>query len=511
MKHRVLAAFLASLMFCSTLASCAAGEEDPTVDTEIPTNAATDAVSDAIVTEPLETEVEDDLPDDLYFDGDEVVIYSRYLEGWTSGEISAERIMGDRVNDTVYERNQFVEERLGVKFTSVEEDNPDANFVVNKVATLVKAGTHEYDILAAACYTAVNESLNGTFVDLRQTEYIDFDKPWWSQGFNEVVEYKGSQFGATGSMLLSLYRFSFATVFNKDLFTDAGVPFLYDDVRNGTWTLDRQIELVPIFHVDNGNGAQDEDGDIYGFISNNYLSVDPYWSSCMVDIIKKDEEGNYISVFQSAKLHDVCEKLLQLYYETNKGTFVCETVGFNEEQDTIRDMFADGLGAMATVRIMGLEAASIRDMKQAFGVVPMPKYDTAQEGYRTLMHDQFTILTIPTTAGEERTNDLSAVLEAWGSISYKTLRPAYYETTLRTKIAQDPESAEMLDVVIDNIYIDAGIIYTIPLKSFHDTFRHIMMEKSNTVTSKYKSAGANLTRRALPKMIEKLENMSAGN
>ncbi|MBQ3506927.1 MAG: hypothetical protein IJA91_00125, partial [Clostridia bacterium] len=86
------------------------------------------------------------------------------------------------------------------------------------------------------------------------------------------------------------------------------------------------------------------------------------------------------------------------------------------------------------------------------------------------------------------------------------VKPAYYETTLRTKIAQDPQSAEMMDIIIDNIYIDAGIIYTNALSSFHDKFRQIMGSGKNTVTSEYKKVTV-LANRALGKMVDKLNSI----
>ncbi len=497
-KTRLLSGILAALMLVGTFASC--GE---TVETPDSSPAGTQPPE--IVTE-VETELTDALPDNLNYGGDEVSIISRYREGWTSGEIAVPELKGEDVNDAVYERNKAVEERLGVKIVSIEENNNDPGVVVNKVATAVKAGTHEYDIMAAACYMAVDESLNGTFADLRQTEYLDFEKPWWSQGFNEVVEYHGAQYAVTGAMLLSMYRFAFVTVFNKDLFNDANQTFLYEHVENGTWTLDKQIELVPLFHKDNGNGKQDDDGDIYGLITNDYISTDPYWSSCMVDILQKNGDGDYELVFESGKLHDVAEKTLHLFYNTDNATYDIKHYGLDDEQNDIREMFANGLGAMATLRIMELENGSIRSMEQKFGVVPMPKYDENQKEYRTLLHDQFTVLCIPTTVTGERLDEMSAVLEALSSMSYKTVKPAYYETTLRTKIAQDPQSAEMMDIIIDNIYIDAGIIYTNALSSFHDKFRQIMGSKKNGVTSQYKSVTRSAVK-ALEKMVTKLDKI----
>ena len=500
---RFLALLLATVILLGTLCACGETLEGTETTASEVTHAATEFVSEAV------TELSDNLPDDLNFGNDEIVILSRYREGWTSGEISVSGFRGEVVNDAVYERNKTVEERLHVQIVNIEEANDDAYVVVNMAATAVKANTHDYDVLASACFVAASESINGTFADMRKSLYIDFDQPWWSQGFNEVMEYQGAQFCGLSSALLSQYRFAFVTLFNKDLFVAYNQPFLYEAVENNTWTLDKQISLIPIFHTDNGNGVQDEEGDIYGLVSCDYVSTDPYWSSCMVDIIKKNGDGDYEFVFDSGKLHEVGEKVLRLFYGTEGGTYDYKMETQNTEQYRIRDMFARGGAAMATIRILELENQSIRGMEQEFGVVPMPKFDEAQREYRTLLHDQFTVFSILNTVKGEQLDEVGAVLEAMASISYKTLRPAYYETTLRTKIAQDPQSAEMFDIIIDHIYMDAGILYTIPLSTFHDNFRRIIGSKENTVISKYNSISIQ-TERALNTMCKRLDRVLKG-
>jgi hypothetical protein len=198
---------------------------------------------------------------------------------------------------------------------------------------------------------------------------------------------------------------------------------------------------------------------------------------------------------------------MTLFYGCGNATYNVKHYGLDDEQNDIREMFANGYAAMSTVRILELEAGSIRNMEQEFGVVPMPKFDENQKEYRTLLHDQFTVMCIPTTVKGEELDMVSAVMESLASFSYKTVRPAYYETTLRTKIAQDPQSAEMFDIIIDNIYIDAGIIYTATLSSFHDKFRQIMGSGKNTVTSQYKAV-ARSAEKALERMVIKLDKIT---
>jgi hypothetical protein len=165
---------------------------------------------------------------------------------------------------------------------------------------------------------------------------------------------------------------------------------------------------------------------------------------------------------------------------------------------------------MATIRILDMENEVIRGMEQEFGVVPMPKYDVAQEKYRTLLHDQFTVFSILNTVKGDRLDEVGAVLEAMSSISYKTVRPAYYETTLTSKISRDPQSAIMFNIIVDNIYMDDGILYTIPLSTFHDNFRRIIGSKENTVTSTYKSVSI-VAGKSLKTMCRRLDNILKKN
>ncbi len=474
-KNRLLSALLALLMLAGSLTACATGDT--------PSDTQPDQTSSSA--EEVDTALRDELPSDLDYGGDEITFISRYREGWTSGEISVPGLNSEPVNDAVFERNKAVEDRLNIEINNIEIDSQDYHEVPNKVTIAVQSGSAEYDIVAAPCITSLPTSLSGIYANLRETEYIDFEKPWWSQGFNEVVEYDGAQYAVTGSMVLSMYRFAFVTVFNQKLFIDANQTFLYDYVENGTWTLDKQAALVPLFHRDNGDGQQG-DGDVFGFITGNHLSVDPYWSACDVSIMTKDEDGEYFLSFNANKLQEVMDKVLFLYYQTDDSTYSIANYGSDDEQSDIRDTFADGRGAMACLRIMELENASMRNMTDKYGVVPLPKFDEAQKDYYTYLHDQFNILTIPTTVKNERLDQVSAVMEAMASESYRVVRPTYYESTLRTKIAQDPQSAEMMEIVTNNIHIDAGILYTLELDWFYDHPRVVVKNKQNDTISHYK-------------------------
>ena len=167
---------------------------------------------------------------------------------------------------------------------------------------------------------------------------------------------------------------------------------------------------------------------------------------------------------------------------------------------------------MATMTIQQLESDNMRNMPQEYGVVPIPKYSENQATYRSQMHDGFTVICIPTTVQGDRLHELSALLEAMGSTSYNLVRPVYYETTLRTKIAQDPQSSEMMDLIINNIYLDAGFVYSHSMQvngqGFHQSFQQLIAGKTNDTASRFKSA-TTVAKKGLKTLNNKLERLTA--
>ncbi|MBE6652455.1 MAG: hypothetical protein E7610_03435 [Ruminococcaceae bacterium] len=491
-KARILAAFLAALALLPVFASCAS-ENDPK-DTDV--KQTTVATEDGD-----ETVIRDTLPDDLNYNGNKVTILSRNYGSDLVDEVYVEELRSDPVNDAVYERNKEVEERLGIKINSIRESTVEP---INEIITAINGGSSDYDIMVELSWKTMPKSIEGYFADLRKTEYLDFEKPWWTQGFNEAASYHDSQFAVTGTMVLSTYRRTYTTVFNKRLFTDANQKYLYEYVEDGSWTLDTQIALVPVFHQDNGNNIQDESGDIYGFVSDCYISIDPYQTTAELEILRKDEYGDYEWAYDNERIHDLTEKVLQLYYGTDNGMYVAPGTDF---QEATRGMFADGYAAMATLCLQALEHSTMRNMADEYGVVPIPKFDKTVTTYHSAMHDGYTVAVIPTTVTGERLDQMRAVLEAMGSASYRIIKPAYYELTLRTKLAKDPQSAEMMDLIINGIVIDPGIIYSNNMDGFHAQHRHVISGKTNNATSHYKSL-SNIAQKRLRTIINKLNRIT---
>ena len=488
---KLCALFLVCITLISLFASCAETEEQP-IDTTVAEES----------TDPVQL---DRVPAELKFDGEDVTILSRSMFGWTADEIAVPEQNSDPVNDAMFNRNVTISDRLGVNIVSCPIDDPNQHKPIEEIKRAVKAGSDEYDLLAASAYAVTATVSEGTFYDLTNLTYLDLDQSYWMQGYNESMSFLGKQYTATGDIALSTYRFTFVTLFNKDEFDNSSVPYLYEAVSNEEWTLDYQASLAKNFYRDiNGSGKKDE-GDFFGFITCPGICTDPYWASCDLSVVEKDADGYYEYVVDIAQLSDVMDKILNLYYDCG-GTNLYLPETDNAEQDKIRNLFANGECAMTTLRLVAVEQGDVRNMEQQYGIVPIPKYSTNQKGYRSQMHDQFTVFAIPSSAAQNRLEMLGATLEVMASESARTVKPAYYEIAVKRKYMSDPVAWEMLDLIFANVKVDPGLIYTNSLEKPLQTLRDISESKQNTVSSSYEKMRSK-AKKSLTKLNSKLEDL----
>ena len=309
---RIVAITLALATLLVMLVACAEVEENP-------------QESDA-ATEAEQTTTLDNIPEDLKFEEADITILNRAWVGWTWDEVAVPELNSEPVNDAVYNRNITVGDRLNINIVSHAIDDVNQAKPLEEVQRAVLAGSDEYDLLAGAAYLVLQYTLEGLFCDITQLDYLDLEQSYWMQDYNDVISYNNKQYSATGMIALSTYRFAFVTMFNKNMFDDKQTPYLYDVVESGEWTLDYQAALAEDFYQDlNGNGKKDEE-DVYGLISSPYISTDPYWASCDLHILDKNADGEYEYRLDTARLSDVTDKILALFYES--GTYVYPHTGY---------------------------------------------------------------------------------------------------------------------------------------------------------------------------------------
>lgn len=480
---RIISIFLLTSFLLSSIACSVGGSEDKT-------NKPSDTTSPISTTSPIEYE-EDELPDSLDFGGETITFMSpTEKEGsqW-DGEITVEELTSEPVNDSIYNREKAVEDRLGVEIENTLVEQSDYN---KKVTTQLTAGEDSHQVFAATTVWFAPNVFDGNLYDFYDLNYIDLEKPWWSQHFNEEASFRDHLYLATGSLSLSLTRFLFCVYYNKALADDykndiEGLDSLYEIVESGDWTYDKFYEMGSGIYKDmNGNSERDEE-DIYGISLINGIATDPIWSSFDIKIFNKDETDWYYLDINQDKLYSALDKVNQLLYNTT-GAYV-PADGSDWILQEISSKFAGGSILFMINKLHEVESSVLRNMQDEYGILPFPKYDDNQKDYYSYAHDQYLSFSIPNT--NPNPDIAAAVLEAMASYSYRETEPTYLDLALKGKYMSDASSRNMIDLVVDGFKVDASWIYCQTLGNIGGTFRDLIRSGSTSYASTYASTEKN--------------------
>ncbi len=376
---------------------------------------------------------------------------------WTAMDIFAEATNGDPINDAVYNRNTAVMDRYNFKITEIT----DFENISGAVGKAVKAGDDAYDMVSAGMNGGVEQMIQGQYLlDLHEVPNLDLSKPWYDQNANKELSVGGKLYATAGDLLIMDDDATWSVLFNKEMATRYDLPDLYEAVENGTWVIDDMLTYCTTVASDiNGDGKMDEN-DQWGNICENY-NLYAYIVGCGLRVVDKDENDLPYYNVETEAFFNAFEKghaingNFDLVLST-AGVPALATMPSQGRLNACDLMFTSGKVLFYTT---GLNRVTLfREMETDFGILPMPKYDAAQEGY----HHPISLwcsnsITVPTTASDPaRTGH---IIEALSAESKYTLTPAYYERTLKTKASRDEESAAILDIIFATRVFDLGNMY----------------------------------------------------
>ena len=369
-------------------------------------------------------------------------------------EICVDELKSEPLNDTIYNRNLYVQDRLNCKIVN-EFGSGNSYKVGDKLSIMFNSGEDTYQIIAYQAARTMNLALDGYLYDLRDIEdgYIEFDAPWWEQQYMEELAMKDKTYALAGALSLSLLRSVHATFFNKMLAESNNVEDLYKVVWDGRWTIDYQAELSAGMYRDvNGDSNYDTD-DVYGFATPGYWATDSYWCAFDLDVLSRDENGEFYISINEDKLHSALTKIYDLCRE-NPGTYWRAEIPNATELEKV---FASDRVLFMTNKLCVSESVDLRNMSSDYGILPMPKYDLDQKEYGSMPFELFQMFSIPITA--EDPGKLTAVLELMCAENWRKVIPTYSDVVLKGRYMSDVESRRMFELIIDSIRVEAGLIY----------------------------------------------------
>ncbi len=457
MLKRTLSALLCLLTVTATmLSSC--GE---TADNGSTNNADTTSTVESTTT-AAETDYLDTLPSDD-MGGFELRIYGVHSSEHQNFPLEAEN--GEIVNDALYARNRQVEETYNVKLKTIAE--ADTSVVTQNTQKSVTSGDDEYDIIVNVMSGGLDTlTLVNCLYDLLEVPYLNLEEGWWSREFYNNTRINGKLFFTFGDFAPMKFYAPYVMCVNNRLADEYDIGNVMDEVLDGTWTLDRLSALTAdVSHDLDGDGQMTlKDFFAYAHVKTKITTYSHY-TSAGLKLCEIDDNGTPVVSLDSEKSVEVVEKLST--FLGNKHT------AYNEFADTYKT-FMEGRALFygnSTSDII----PNFREMKDDFAIIPCPKYDESQERYYSYINTYNKGgVAIPATC--KSIEEVGLLLEVLAYLSYGGVRDAYFEITMKEKVARDEASAKILDMVFDNCYIDLNGIYNFA-NSATTLFDAVMNEK----------------------------------
>lgn len=464
---------LLALLAMSSLAACG-GDGGTAKTTE-----AAGGETTAAVTESAEPKFIDSLGE-YDFGGTD---YNMLIREWKVKDLFVEEAIGEVYNDAVFARNASIEERFNINFTM--QTLPEEGATWNKaLGASVMANDGAYDVVMPDYWWGCETG--GYFLNMLDYEDImDFEKPWWTQGWNDNAEIYDQMYSAVGALCTDIYSNTLAMFFSKTIINALDMESPYDLVRNRKWTMEKMKEMSAQSSADlNGDGVLDLSTDQYGL----YFDLQAgraLFPSFGWETSTKQADGSYAYEFFNEDFVKLCEDIYEIIWNMESVSYKGENA-YNAFKNDRLLFLAQGIGV----------SSNLRDMESDFGIIPYPLRDENQEDYISYNFGTF-YLAIPKSASNPEMS--AVVLEALNAETYHTVKDAYYEINMKEKFSRDEDTREMLDMIIDNLRFDFTFVNEAATGSIVMYFFDQISNKNANVASTYEKR-----QKAFQKQLEKL-------
>ncbi len=474
MLKKLVCALLASMMLLGSLASCGETQETPGGSESGSGNAGNESVA--------ETREELEVPDTKYT-GKTLTFLTRDEDEWTTVEIFSERDSSeaDNISNAVFERNDRILQLYGVEIAELKKTTGEHS---NAVTTETSAPTGDFQAIISNCTTSASLASQGKLWNLNSDsiEFIDLSKSWWDGNMAEGMSINNRLYFATGDLLTADNDATFVILFNKKLVEDCKIPDLYAAVSNNEWTMDTFYEYAQLARQDNdGDGKLSYNTDVCGFA---YTGDAP---ECLlfgggITLCKKDgDDIPYydLDVERAQNIADKCKLIFSSEHTVNMQDAVNETginimpIGqtcFGENHSLF---FGEVMQSVTRMRGFDVD----------FGILPFPKYDTAQSSFYSMMHTTANVVSIPTSVDGDDLVMVNSMIEAMAYYSVDTLTEQYYEINLKTKGAKDEKSGPMMDLILANRVCDIAYYYSLGSDAITKVSDTLLPSSSKSVSS----------------------------
>jgi len=500
LKFKPVALFLAAFACFAVVffAACAKEEEKSNTPAE---NETKENEADPGEQSTEEVKLFPDLDENANFDGYVFRFLTRtstspdWLDWIPRDVVYKEENSGDTINDAVFKRNTYLEDKYNFKIEQLFSENFGSD-----IKKSIQAGDELYDMIESPMRDAPGFGLTGYFMNLLELPNFDFGQPWWDQAAIGALSFGHKLYYMSGDLLMVNNDTCTGFVFNKELLKDLALDDPYPLVKSGKWTMEALYNLCKDASADlNGDGQMVYTDDRYGLIGQRDTLIS-FLHGANEYITKKDENDYPYIVFGGERSFAAMEACFKVMYEGNITHNAHHLEGkVPGIYPVSEEMFMSNRVLVMWVRLRIVE--NLRSMDKDFGILPIPKLEETQDDYYTdVISHTGCLMCVPVNASDPYRT--SHILEAICAESKYTTMPAYYDITLKTKMARDEDSAEMLDIIFHNRVWDLGEIAN--YGGFSGDLISMSMKNDSNLASLFEKRQGNM-QKDIDKAIDKFE------
>ena len=147
----------------------------------------------------------------------------------------------DVVGLAVWNRNNALMEKYGIDVVGTLEEKP-----ADSAKVFLGSGDDLYDLILCPISSYQAVAMEGFLVNIATLNYVDLENPCWNQYANEQLTFGGKLYYTTNKFMLQDKHRTWSIWYNRTLARELNIGYLETEVFEGTWTIDRLIEIAKI-------------------------------------------------------------------------------------------------------------------------------------------------------------------------------------------------------------------------------------------------------------------------
>ena len=346
-----------------------------------------------------------------------------------------------------YERELAIEEHLGIE---IYHDTFEQNSGVlhSKLETAQLGGLDEQQLVLTHCFQdTVPLMTSGYVLDLATVPGISFNEEYYNVELMNSITYQDHTYLGSSSLILHGPTF---ILFNKtiaDSFDDVGSDKLYQHARDKTWTIDQMYEYAKLVDISLNETLTDPMQGTYGFISHIDWEMCSFVTASGYVHVSEDSNGDYQLQGFNEEIFNIFKKIVAI---TDSEYFYGWKYAVPQTKALAMDSGRAFFSTSSTENMIQQMITS----EVPLGVLPYP---TVEAGMDRQYLDWAGYFVIPTVVkNQQMSGDVVELLSYYGETEIKH---EFYDVLLGLRASKEPQDAEMLDLVFDNLVGERALTF----------------------------------------------------